>query len=56
MTWHLALFEGRIIAGMLQRNVNVTQIAVQIGRDRSTMHRKIEHEFWHDAEVPMPTG
>jgi IS30 family transposase len=53
---HLTLSERRIIAGMLQRKISVAQIAVQLGRHRSTIHREIGRNFWHDPEVPMATG
>lgn len=56
MASHLTLSERRIIAGMLQRKISVAQIAVQLGRHRSTIHREIGRNFWRDPEVPMATG
>lgn len=56
MASHLTFSERRIIAGMLQRKISVAQIAVQLGRHRSTIHREIGRNFWHDPEVPMATG
>ncbi|MFN3278459.1 MAG: transposase, partial [Paracoccus hibiscisoli] len=56
MTSHLTLSERRIVAGMLQRKISVAQIAVQLGRNRSTIHRGIRRNFWNDPEVPMATG
>ena len=56
MASHLTLSERRIIAGMLQRKISVAQIAAQLGRHRSTIHREIGRNFWHDVEVPMATG
>lgn len=56
MAPHLSLEERRIVAGLLHRKVSVTQIAIQLGRHRSTIHREIRRNFWHDPEVPMATG
>jgi IS30 family transposase len=53
---HLTLPERRIVAAMLQRKISVAQIAVQLGRHCSTIHREIRRNFWHDDEVPMATG
>lgn len=52
MAPHLTLDERRIVAGLLHRKVSVAQIAIQLGRHRSTIRRN----FWHDPEVPMATG
>ena len=41
---------------MLQRKIGVAQIAVQLGRHRSTIYREIGRNFWHDPEVPMAKG
>ena len=56
MASHLTLSERRIIAAVLQRKVGVAQIAVQLGRHRSTIPREIQRNFRHDPEVPMATG
>ena len=56
MAPHLTFEERRIVAGLLHRKVSVAQIAVQLGRHRSTIHREIRRNFWHDDEVPMATG
>lgn len=56
MAPHLTLEERRAIAGLLHSKVSVAQIAVQLGRHRSTIHRKIRRSFRHDPEVPMATG
>lgn len=56
MAPHLTLDERRIVAGLLHRKVSVAQIAIQLGRHRSTIHREIRRNFWHDPEVPMATG
>ena len=56
MAPHLTLNERRIVAGLLHRKVSVAQIAIQLGRHRSTIHREIRRNFWHDPEVPMATG
>nr|WP_277355221.1 helix-turn-helix domain-containing protein [Paracoccus hibiscisoli] len=44
-TSHLTLSERRIVGGMLQRKISVVQIAVQLGRHRSTIHREIRRNF-----------
>ena len=56
MAPHVTFDERRIVAGLLHRKVSVAQIAVQLGRHRSTIHREIRRNFWHDPEVPMATG
>lgn len=56
MAPHLTLEERRIVAGLLHRKVSVAQIAIHLGRHRSTIHREIRRNFWHDPEVPMATG
>ncbi|WP_289893548.1 LysR substrate-binding domain-containing protein [Paracoccus sp. TOH] len=56
MTSHLSFAERRIIAALLQRKLSVAQIAVQLGRHRSTVHREIRRNFWHDPDVPMANG
>lgn len=56
MASHLTLSERRIIAAVLQRKIGVAQIAVQLGRHRSTIPREIQRNFRHDPEVPMATG
>ena len=53
---HLTLDERRILAGLLHQKVSIAQIAAQLGRHRSTIHREIRRNFWHDPEVPMATG
>ncbi|OWJ84675.1 hypothetical protein HmaOT1_18645 (plasmid) [Haematobacter massiliensis] len=47
----LSLDERRLMAGLLHRRVSVAQIAIQLGRHRSTIHREIRRNFWHDPEV-----
>ena len=56
MAPHLTFEERRIVAGLLHRKVSVAQIAIQLGRHRSTIHRKVRRNFWHDPEVPMATA
>jgi len=53
---HLSFDERRIIAAMLQRKLSVAQIAAQLGRHRSTIHRAIRRNFWHDPDVPIANG
>lgn len=56
MAPHLTPDERRIVAGLLHDKVSLAQIVVQLGRHRSTIHREIQRNFWHDPEVPMATG
>lgn len=56
MASHLSFAERRIIAALLQRKLSAAQIAVQLGRHRSTIHREIRRNFWHDPDVPMADG
>ncbi len=52
----LNLDERRILATMLQANATKTTIAETFGRDRSTIHREIKRNWWHDTEVPQADG
>ena len=52
----LNLDERRILATMLQANATKTKIAETLGRDRSTIHREIKRNWWHDTEVPQADG
>lgn len=52
----LTLDERRIFATMLQAKVTKTKIAKTLGRDRSTIHREIKRNWWHDDEVPQADG
>ncbi len=49
----LNLDERRILATMLQAKATKTKIAETLGRDRSTIHREIKRNWWHDEEVPQ---
>lgn len=55
MAPHLTLPERSIVAAMLQRKISVAQIAVQLGRHRSTIHPEIRRNFWQDDEEPIAT-
>ncbi|TNE63192.1 MAG: hypothetical protein EP336_18005 [Rhodobacteraceae bacterium] len=52
----LNLDERRILATMLQAKATKTKIAETLGRDRSTIHRDIKRNWWHDDEVPQAAG
>lgn len=52
----LSLDERRILATMLQSKATKTKIAEVLGRDRSTIHREIKRNWWHDDEVPQADG
>ena len=38
---------------MLQAKATKTQIAKTLRRDRSTIHREIKRNWWHDEDVPQ---
>ncbi|MDG0989813.1 MAG: MOFRL family protein [Yoonia sp.] len=52
----LNIDERRILATMLQAKATKTKIAETLGRDRSTIHREIKRNWWHDDEVPQADG
>jgi IS30 family transposase len=52
----LTLDERRVLATMLQAKVPKTKIAETLGKDRSTSHREIKRNWWHDSEVPQADG
>ena len=58
MAPHLTLDERRVLvlARLLHQKISVTQIAAQLGRHRSSIHREIRRNTWHDIEVPMASG
>lgn len=39
-----------------QYKVSQSEIARCLGRDRSTIHREIKRNFWHDKEYPLAEG
>jgi len=41
---------------MLQAKATKTKIAEVLGRDRSTIHREIKRNWWHDEDVPQADG
>ena len=53
---HLSLDERRRLFRMREAKVSVTEIAAVLGRHRSTIHREIRRNGWHDAEVPQAEG
>jgi len=48
--------ERRTLAQLLQKKTPKTQIAEILGRDRSTIHRELKRNWWHDAEIPEADG
>lgn len=56
MAPHLTLDERRVVARLLHQKIGVAQIAAQLGRHRSTVHREIRRNIWHDIEVPTASG
>lgn len=52
----LNIDERRIIAQMVHNKVSQSQIARSLGRDRSTIHREIKRNFWHDKEYRPAQG
>jgi len=53
---NLSLDERRVLAQMLQAKATKTEIARTLGRDRSTIHREIKRNWWHDEDVPQADG
>ena len=52
----LDLRERRTIEDMLNANVPVNEIAVAIGRHRSTVYREIKRNHFEDDELPYLNG
>ena len=52
----LGLEERRRLFRLREAKVPVAQIAPALGRHRSTIHREIRRNGWHDAEVPQAEG
>ena len=53
---HLSPDERRRLIRMREAKVSVAEIAAVLGRHRSTIHREIARNWWHDAEVPQAEG
>lgn len=53
---HLSLEERRRIFRLREAKVPVAEIAATLGRHRSTIHREIARNWWHDAQVPQAEG
>ena len=53
---HLGLEERRRIHHLREAKVSVAEIAGTPGRLRSTIHREIRRNWWHDVEVPQAEG
>ena len=53
---HLGLEERRRIHHLREAKVPVAEIAAVLGRHRSTIHREIARNWWHDVEVPQAEG
>jgi transposase, IS30 family len=52
----LSLDERRVLAQLLQTKARLAYIADVLGRSRSTIHREIKRNWWHDTEVPQADG
>lgn len=53
---HLGLEERRRLFRLREAKTPVAQIAAALGRHRSTIHRGIARNWWHDAEAPKAEG
>lgn len=53
---NLPLDERRVIAQMLQTKVPKTKIAQMLGRDCSTITRKVKRNWWHHKDVQQADG
>ena len=53
---HLDIEERRRICRLREAKVPAARIAAALGRHRSTIHREIRRNWWHDAEVPQAEG
>ena len=53
---HLCLEERRRIHRLREAKVPIAEIAAALGRHRSTIHREIARNWWHDVEVPQVEG
>lgn len=53
---HLGLEERRRLHRLREAKVPVAEIAAALGRHRSTIHRELRRNWWHDAEVPQAEG
>jgi len=45
-----------VLAQMLHVKATNTKIAEALGRDRSTIHREIRRNWWHDDKAPQADG
>jgi transposase, IS30 family len=52
----LSLDERRIIARMHEKKISQAEIARALRRDRSTICRELQRNFWHDREAPVAEG
>ena len=52
----LDLHERRTIEDMLNARYSVDEIALEIGRRRSTVYREIKRNFYTDEELPCLNG
>ena len=53
---HLGLEERRRLFRLREAKVPIAEIAAALDRHRSTIHREIRRNWWHDAEVPQAEG
>ena len=53
---HLGLEERRRIYRLREAKMPIAEIAAALGRHRSTVHREIARNWWHDAQMPQAEG
>lgn len=53
---HLGPEERRRLHRLREAKTPVAEIAAALGRHRSTIHREIRRNWWHDVEVPQAAG
>lgn len=53
---HLSLEERRQPARLRESRISITEIATTLRRHRSTIHRELKRNWWHDTEVPQAEG
>jgi IS30 family transposase len=50
----LSLDERRIISRIHEKKISQAEIARTLRRDRSTICRELQRNFWHDRELQSP--
>ena len=53
---HLSLDERRRLFRLREAKMPIAEIAAALGRHRSTVHREIARNWWHDAQMPQAEG